>query len=295
MFAHENRTEEARSRDATLRVQGRAGYGWWEDHRLEPASTQPIGDTHAAQIALHILADLGEAALVVNGERVVAATAHTPLLLGYTVRELCAFPSALELADPSERAGLEARVAAARDGTPEPTHVEARIVTKSGARIVCDVTITTPGPAGDAVRLIVLRRVEPVARGVDRAVVQRIMAGTTGPAREAMLRSLGREIARSTRDLDIDRSLAAFGHLGMGDLTLTRHESDVYEFAGRDLIERSHSREPCFLALGFLESIVAFAHHGDALGSELACQARDARACVFLVRQRARPPAPRRA
>jgi PAS domain S-box-containing protein len=252
----------------------------------------------ALRLALDTLARLHEAAVVVDDERILDATPDVSRILGYDLGELRAFPSAILLADPSHRSALRARRESAERGVPSPAHLEIRVVRKDGRRAVLDVVIARADEPSASQRIVALREVGE-ARVVSRDVVRRLLAlVANGAAREPTLRLMGREVARqlATHNVDIPVALAAFAAEGLGDLSLAHQEDHRYLFTGVGLIECPPRGEgpqtSSFLALTFLETLVSSATRGEALGAEVACTGRDASACRFVIRSRARREAP---
>lgn len=129
---------------------------------------------------------------------------------------------------------------------------------------------------------------QAVARGLVRRMLASLARRSQLPAQA--LRDLGRELGRGVDAKELRDFLAAYGVMGLGEITGTSREELRFHFAGRDLLELTPgaSRPTCYLTLGFLEGAVEALTGERALGTELECQSQDHTACRFVVAARAR-------
>lgn len=128
-----------------------------------------------------------------------------------------------------------------------------------------------------------------------RRLVRRLLDGMTrGGASPQVRRDVGQRLAHEANPTSLAQGLATFEAMGLGSLGLREERGGRFTFEGKDSLDLDHGAgEPtCYLALGYLEGLVALVagpDAGHALGTEMACQARGAAACSFVVASR--PPA----
>lgn len=139
----------------------------------------------------------------------------------------------------------------------------------------------------------VTQRWEAEAEGrrtlVTRKLVRRLLRELTGTSGTiAARRDLGRNLGADAPEGDIEHSLDVFQSMGIGRVALQKAVNGRYIFEGTDLLEVTpgYAGQTCFIALGYLESLVARAEGAAALGAETACQSQGHEHCVFDVRLR---------
>lgn len=98
-------------------------------------------------------------------------------------------------------------------------------------------------------------------------------------------RELGRAMGRAVPD--VEASLVAFSHLGLGRLSLAGAADGRLGVVGHGLAgsEEAHAAS-CALALGFVEGLAEAVSGRDALGAEMRCRSRGHETCSFVVRSR---------
>ena len=84
---------------------------------------------------LQAVSDLGEGVLVTDGGRLVYANDAYVRMTGYSIEELRAFPSLLELAVAEDRPAIAARLASRLAGEEVEDHYESRLVRKDGTLV----------------------------------------------------------------------------------------------------------------------------------------------------------------
>lgn len=242
---------------------------------VRPSATKH-GLVVSAERLLEAYEALGDPVTLVDGSaNVIHTTAPGTSAIG--VPFASAFPS---LDSPAVRAALEGALKRGARSTVNATQpngepVALDIVPTGGCAIV---RVRAPGAQDALPRSLATRLVGDV---VDRGHVE-----------DAVLRSIGRDLARELAAPEIATSVASFTQLGLGDLGLIESSEGSYTFVGKDLIERREKspRPTCLLTLSFLEGIVAECTGGAALGAELQCESRGHERCVFLVKERPRQP-----
>lgn len=130
-----------------------------------------------------------------------------------------------------------------------------------------------------------LTRSQSVARGVVRRLLLAMMRRRPEESVQTR-RALGRALGEETAGADLQVDLQAFAAMGLGHVRLVSDRGGLLTFEATDSLETTPraAAPSCYLALGFLEGLLG-AHAGaPALGTETACQARGAPACVFAVR-----------
>lgn len=250
------------------------------------AANEPEPTEADLRTALGVLGVLGESAVLMRYDAVLDATPAACRLLGYSAEQLRALPSAIVLTPAADQAKHRASLQGARAGEAGPGHLEARVVTADGKVVPIEVTVTSPDRPQAAHRIVLFRPSMP-ERVVSREIVHDILlrAGS-GVAREATLRSLGRDVARATRATTIEEGVARFERDGLGHLRLAARTGDTFTFEGRGLIDEDKGRAACFLSLSFVEGLIAASTGQDALGTEVRCSSRGAGPCIFVVRAR---------
>ena len=134
-------------------------------------------------------------------------------------------------------------------------------------------------------------RREILSTRVSRPLVKRIVRALVETTRAdyAILLRLGQMLAREAEGEDVVTLCRAYEETGLGVLAFDERRGNQYFFEGRDLFERAPgaTSTTCHLALGFLTGVVSRLHDGaQAVGTEVACESRGARACRFVVQVR---------
>ena len=181
---------------------------------------------------LDAASDLGHGLIVTEAGKLVYGNAAYERITGYTVEELSAFPTLIELAPAEDRPELIDKLSKRMSGPSRPSQYEGRLVTKDG-RVVDVETAIRPLPHERSTRLIALVRDISERKAYTAARLDPL----TGAAnRRAWEEEIERAMARSRRDgtalsvalLDLDGFKAYnddWGHVRGDDL--------LREFAAR--------------------------------------------------------------
>ena len=235
------------------------------------------------------LAEASFEGLVIHREgRILDANPAFARMLGYTLDELKAL-TLLDLAAPSEREKVAERLRTLgsgtwetlglrKDGTIFPIAISGRDLPYEGrrARVVTARDLTERRLAEEAAR----------EQTVARRIVRRALTSTSAHASEVLAerRRLGRSIAKETGATSVERGLATFSTMGLGELWSLGNEGGKWTFAGHDMLDLNPgSRMPsCALALGYLEGLLSELEGHEMMGAELACESQGHPACRFV-------------
>jgi PAS domain S-box-containing protein len=121
---------------------------------------------------------------------------------------------------------------------------------------------------------------------VARRIVRRALhaQGSVEPRVLAQRRELGRSIAREANAPTLEKGLATFAAMGLGDLWFVGQEGNRWTFAGHDLLDLDPgARMPsCALALGYVEGLLMHLTGSETMGAELACESQGHAECRFV-------------
>jgi len=98
-------------------------------------------ESHRYESLLQAVSDLGAGVVVVDGVRVAWANQAYCQITGYSLDELRALPSLMQLAPPEEVAALTERAKARRSGAPTDDHYETALIDRKGQRIEVEVSV----------------------------------------------------------------------------------------------------------------------------------------------------------
>ena len=84
---------------------------------------------------LHAISDMGEALIITEGGRLIACNEAYLQMTGYTLEELQALPSLIELSPAEDREQLAEQLRRRLGGATSPFHYEAALVRKDGRRV----------------------------------------------------------------------------------------------------------------------------------------------------------------
>ncbi|MGQ0534781.1 MAG: PAS domain-containing sensor histidine kinase, partial [Methanobacteriota archaeon] len=102
--------------------------------------------------------DLGEGVVITEGERIVFANEALGRLYGYSMGELLAMPSYLDLVHPDDRVAVVERLRRRLSGAEPFGAGETRVVRKDGAVIDIEYAAKSVSAAGETVRVIAIVR-----------------------------------------------------------------------------------------------------------------------------------------
>lgn len=149
-------------------------------------------ETDRYQALLQAISDLGEGFLVAEGARLIYANDAYCAMTGYTIQELKAMPSLLDIALPAERGALRAKFQARMRGEPQEDHYESAIVRKDGSLVYVEVSLKLIEKAPQPRMITIVRDV------TSRKLERDALARQTGAVR--LLQSVA-EAANEARQL----------------------------------------------------------------------------------------------
>lgn len=130
---------------------------------------------------------------------------------------------------------------------------------------------------------------EARAATMTRPLVRRMVRDllNIGHLDEAVLMNIGKNLADESPETGLRELLASYRAVGLGTIEEESHDASRHLFVGRQLFERREGapRTTCYLALGYLNGVVAKANPGKiAVGTEVECESRGDARCAFVVR-----------